>query len=51
MNNTEIAFYSLKPYLLLDIYLDIYCCRSEVMVIQLKYFSFFSIFMKDKAFK
>ena len=39
MKNTEIAFYSLK-YLLVDVYMDIYRCTSEVMEIHLKYFIF-----------
>ena len=51
MKNTEIAFYSLKQYLSIDTYMDIYRCTSEVMEIRLKYFVFFSMFLKDKAFK
>ena len=41
MKNTEIAFYSLKQYLSIDTYMDIYRCTSEVMEIHLKYFVFF----------
>ena len=52
MKNTEIAFYSLIQYLLLVICMDIKCCKSEVMEIQLKYiFHLFSIYLKVKAFK
>ena len=47
MKNTEIAFYSFKQYLSIDIYMDIYRCISEVMEI----FCLFSMFLKDKAFK
>ena len=43
MKNTEIAFYSFKPYLSLDIYMDIYRCTLEVMKIHLKYFVFFHV--------
>ena len=31
MKNTEIAFYSFKQYLSIDIYMDIYRCTSEVI--------------------
>ena len=41
MNNTEIAFYSFKQYLSIDIYMDIFCCTSEVMETHLKYFIVF----------
>ena len=41
MKNTEIAFYSFKPYLSLGIDMDIYRCISEVTKIHLKYFVFF----------
>ena len=41
MKNTEIAFYSFKQYLSIDIYMDIYRCTSEVREIHLKYFVFF----------
>ena len=50
MKNTEIAFYSFKQYLSIDIYMDIYCCTSEVMEIHLKYFIFFPCFWK-KSFE
>ena len=43
MKNTEIAFYSLKQSLLIDIYMDIYHCTSEVMEIHLKYFFSFYV--------
>ena len=51
IKNTEIAFYSFKQNLSIDIYMNICRCTSEVMEIHLKYFVFFSIFLKDKAFK
>ena len=52
MKNTEIVFHSFKQYLLIDIYLDIYRCISEVMEIDLKYFVFlFPMFLKHKAFE
>ena len=51
MKNTEIAFYSFKQYLSIDIYMNIYRCTSGVMEIHLKNFVFFSMFLKDKAFK
>ena len=41
MKNTEIAFYSFKQYLSIDIYIDIYHCTSKVMEFRLKYFVFF----------
>ena len=41
MKNSEIAFYSFKQYLSIDIYMDIYCCTSKVMEFPLKYFVFF----------
>ena len=40
MKNTETAFY-----------LDIYHCLLDVMELQLKYFVFFFMHLKDKAFK
>ena len=48
MKNTEIAFYSFKQYLSIDIYMDIYRCTSEVMEIHLKYFVFFPCFWRIK---
>ena len=51
MKNTEIAFYSFKQYLSIDIYMDIYCCTSEKMEFHLKYFCLSSMLLKDKAFK
>ena len=48
IKNNEIAFYSFKQYLSIDIYTDIYRCTSEVMEIHL---SILSMFLKDKAFK
>ena len=48
IKNTEIAFYSFKQYLSIDIYTDIYRCTSEVMEIHV---SILSMFLKDKAFK
>ena len=41
MKNAEIAFYSLKQYLSIDIYLDVYRCTLKVMEIYSKYFVFF----------
>ena len=43
MKNNEIAFYSFKEHLLVDIYMDIdiYGSTSKVMEIHLKYFVFF----------
>ena len=51
MKNTETAFYSFKQYLSLVIYVDIYGCTLKGMEIHLNYFIFFSMFLKDKAFK
>ena len=51
MKNSEITFYSFKQYLSIDIYLNIYRCTLEVMKIHLKYFGFFLMFPKYKAFK
>ena len=48
MKNTEIVFHSFKQYLLIDIYVDIYSCTSEVMEIHLKYFVFFPCSWKIK---
>ena len=48
MKNTEIAFYSFKQYLSIDIYMHIYRCTSEVMEIHLKYFVFFLCFGRIK---
>ena len=48
MKNTEIVFHSFKQYLLIDIYMDIYRCTSEVMEIDLKYFVFFPCSWKIK---
>ena len=48
MKNNEIAFYSFKQDILIDIYMGIYRCTSEVMEIHLKYFF---MFLNDKAFK
>ena len=43
IKNTEIAFYSFKQYLSIDIYMDIYCCTSEVMEIHLSILYFFHV--------
>ena len=40
MKKTEIAFYSFKQDLSIDIYMDIYRCAWKVMEIHLKYFAF-----------
>ena len=48
MKNTEAGFYSFKQYLLLDVYMDIYHCTSEVMKIELKYFVIFPCTWKIK---
>ena len=50
MKNTEIAFYSFKQYLSIDIYMDIYRCTSEVKQNHLKYFVFFSCSWRIKRF-
>ena len=46
--NTEIAFYSFKQYLSMDIHMDTYRCITKAMEIHLKYFVFFH---NEKAFK
>ena len=48
MKNTKTAFYSFKQYLSIDIYMDIYCCRSKVTEILLKYFAFFPCSWRTK---
>ena len=48
MKKTEIAFYSFKQYLSIDIYMDIYRYTSDVMEIHLKYFVFFQCFWRIK---
>ena len=51
VKKTEITFYCFKQFLSVDIYMDIYLCTSNVMEIQLKYFVFFFMFLKEKAVK
>ena len=48
MKKTEIAFYSFKQYLSIDIYMDIYRCTSEAMEIHLNIFVFFPCFWRIK---
>ena len=48
MKSTEIAFYSFKQILSIDIFMHIYRCTSEVMEIHLNYFVFFLCFWRIK---
>ena len=51
MKKTEIAFYSFKKILSVDIYMDICRCASKGNGNSLEVFRLFSMFLKDKTFK
>ena len=51
MKKTEIAFYSFKKILSVDIYMDICRCASKGNGDSLEVFRLFSMFLKDKTFK
>ena len=49
--NTEIAFYSFKQYLSMDIHIDTYRCTTKEMEIYLKHFIFFHVPEQKKLSK